>query len=55
MSWICEESGFLHQLVPDRLIDEATQKALAAIEEEEMGWSFYSLLFVVIFFWIIWK
>jgi 20S proteasome subunit alpha 7 len=32
MSWICEKSGFLHQMVPDNMIRDAEQKALAAIE-----------------------
>ncbi len=32
MSWICEKSGYLHQMVPQNLVREAEQKALAAIE-----------------------
>lgn len=34
MSWICEKSGFVHQFVPDRLVQEARTKADASIEEE---------------------
>lgn len=37
MSWICEESNHVHKNVTQNLIDEAVTKALAAIDEEEMG------------------
>jgi len=37
LSWINEKTGFQHQLVPIKLIDGAVEKALAAIEEEQMG------------------
>jgi hypothetical protein len=37
MSWISEKTGFMHQAVPRRLIDEAVAKALAAIEEDQMA------------------
>ena len=31
MSWVCAESGWLHQRVPKDVAGEATQQALAAI------------------------
>jgi hypothetical protein len=37
LSWICERSNFQHQMVPQNLIDAAVERALAAIEEEQMG------------------
>jgi 20S proteasome subunit alpha 7 len=37
LTWICEKSNFTHQIVPDNLIREAERKAVAAIEEEQMG------------------
>jgi hypothetical protein len=37
MSWISEKTGFVHQPVPKRLIEEAVTKALTAIEEDQMA------------------
>jgi hypothetical protein len=37
MSWISEKTNFIHAPVPRRLIDEAVTRALAAIEEDQMG------------------
>jgi 20S proteasome subunit alpha 7 len=37
MSWISEKTNFIHQLVPQNLIDSAVEKAVAAIEEDQMG------------------
>lgn len=37
MSWISEKTGFVHQTVPQALIDSAVEKALAAIDEDQMG------------------
>ncbi|KAK7084654.1 Proteasome subunit alpha type-3 [Halocaridina rubra] len=34
LSWVCEESGFKHQLVPKDLYQEAEQYAKAALEED---------------------
>eukprot|EP01087_Luapelamoeba_hula_P002318 TRINITY_DN11_c0_g1_i1.p1 TRINITY_DN11_c0_g1~~TRINITY_DN11_c0_g1_i1.p1 ORF type:complete len:286 (+),score=57.35 TRINITY_DN11_c0_g1_i1:99-860(+) len=34
MSWICTESGNLHQFVPKDLLDEAEREARAALEDE---------------------
>lgn len=38
MSWISEKTGFVHQAVPQGLIDAAVEKALTAIDEDQMGW-----------------
>jgi len=35
MSWICEESGRQHQLVPQDIIDDANEKAKASLEESD--------------------
>jgi len=37
MSWICDETKHKHQIVPKDLQKIAEEKALAAIEQEEMG------------------
>lgn len=37
MSWICIDTNFKHEHVPLELIQEAERKAIAAIEEEQMG------------------
>lgn len=37
MSWLCEESSWQHQLVPDNLRDEANAWAKQAIEDEDMA------------------
>ena len=34
LSWICEESNHVHKMVNEKLISEAVEKALAAIDEE---------------------
>jgi len=36
LSWVCEESGFKHQLIPKDVFDESVQAAKAALEAEEM-------------------
>eukprot|EP01026_Neomeris_dumetosa_P002520 TRINITY_DN10677_c0_g1_i7.p1 TRINITY_DN10677_c0_g1~~TRINITY_DN10677_c0_g1_i7.p1 ORF type:complete len:258 (-),score=46.61 TRINITY_DN10677_c0_g1_i7:253-1026(-) len=36
MSWVCEESDYKHQRIPQQLIQEATEAALAEIRAEEM-------------------
>jgi len=38
LSWISEKTNFIHQSVPQNLIDAAVEKAVAAIEEDQMGW-----------------
>ncbi|CCI48745.1 hypothetical protein ABG067_004923 [Albugo candida] len=37
MSWICKESNWQHQLVPNALRDEVNKWALQSIEEDEMA------------------
>jgi 20S proteasome subunit alpha 7 len=37
LSWISEKTNFIHQSVPQNLIDAAVEKAVAAIEEDQMG------------------
>lgn len=37
MSWISEKTNFVHQAVPKRMVEEAVAKALASIEEDQMG------------------
>lgn len=37
LSWVSEKTGFTHQAVPQKLIDEAVEKALASIDEDQMG------------------
>lgn len=37
MSWICEGTNHVHQIVPQELITSAVEKANALIEDEEMG------------------
>lgn len=37
MSWVCEETKGLHQMVPKELIAEAEQYAKTALEEAEMS------------------
>jgi 20S proteasome subunit alpha 7 len=36
ISWVCEESGFQHQRIPQGLMEEATRTARAAVAESEM-------------------
>jgi hypothetical protein len=36
LSWISEKTGFVHQVVPRALIDDAVTKARASIEEDQM-------------------
>ena len=33
MTWICEESGWKHQAVPEDILADADAKAKAALEE----------------------
>jgi hypothetical protein len=37
MSWVSEKTNYTHQAVPKRMIEEAVAKALASIEEDQMG------------------
>jgi 20S proteasome subunit alpha 7 len=32
MSWLCEESGWTHQLVPRELVEESNKAAKAAVD-----------------------
>ncbi len=36
LSWVCEESGRLHQRVPQELFDEAMRLAKASAEDSDM-------------------
>eukprot|EP00163_Fabomonas_tropica_P002632 TRINITY_DN1203_c0_g1_i1.p2 TRINITY_DN1203_c0_g1~~TRINITY_DN1203_c0_g1_i1.p2 ORF type:complete len:137 (-),score=49.97 TRINITY_DN1203_c0_g1_i1:85-495(-) len=36
LSWICEASGYRHQLVPADLVADAETRAKAALEEDDM-------------------
>ncbi len=36
MSWVCEETSWRHERVPEELISEANAWAITSIEEDEM-------------------
>lgn len=36
LSWVCEESGRMHQRVPDQLLADAIAAAKAAMAESDM-------------------
>jgi len=35
INWVCEQSGYEHEIVPKNLVDEAEKRAKEVLEEED--------------------